>query len=150
MSREGKSGPYDIVNKLLAAETRIAALEDEVKRLKSAVEERDRTIGQMGAAFSEVSKYSLSRDLKAAEMKRTLARRTARIYDDLRTENKRLMGALHHVYDTHILTDTPFEEWLEAQARATRKEAGGANATRFAGQCWGGSDTPDERAREEA
>ena len=31
-----------------------------------------------------------------------------------------------------------------------REEAGGANATRFAGQCWGGSDTPDERAREEA
>jgi len=30
VSREGKSGPYDIVNKLLAAETRIAALEGEL------------------------------------------------------------------------------------------------------------------------
>jgi len=50
----------------------------------------------------------------------TIARRTARIYDDLRPENKRLMGALHHVYDTHILNGTPFEEWLEAQARAAR------------------------------
>ena len=96
-----------------------------IAKLVAAVEERDRTIEQVGAAFSEVSKYSLSRDLKAAEMKRTLARRTARVYDDLRTENKRLMGALHHVYDTHILNGTPFEEWLEAQARAAhdREEA---------------------------
>ena len=93
-----------------------------IAKLVEAVEERDRTIEQMGAAFSEVSKYSLSRDLKAAEMKRTLARRTARIYDDLRPENKRLMGALHHVYDTHILNGTPFEEWLEAQARAAHHE----------------------------
>ncbi len=38
----------------------------------------------------------------------------------------------------------------ECSPEPAREEAGGANATRFAGQCWGGSDTPDERAREEA